>query len=138
MGRSRKKSEENGDPNGTAVLDPPSGETSGGTQTEETAGQPAAPKTRPAASFAASSDRTTRIEVAVWARQVKVSESEEYTQYSLTLTRSWRNMDGQWTENDFYRVHDVPVLLFLVQQAYHWCVAQRMQVHVRTDESLPF
>lgn len=97
----------------------------------------AAPKQRPATSFAAMSDRTTRIEVAVWARQVKVAAKEEYTQYALTIARSWRDGEGSWSRNDFHRAHDVPVLLFLVQQAYHWCLAQRTDVRV-VDEPLPF
>lgn len=114
-----------------AVADPPPEQHTG-----EAA--PPAPKNRPAASFAANSDRTTHLEVAVWARQVKVGEAEEYTQYSLTVRRSWRDKDGRWTDNGFYRAHDVPVLLFLVQQAYHWCLAQRTEVRAGTDEHTPF
>ncbi len=121
--------------NGTAVLDPPAPEQQSG----ESSPTPAvAEKNRPAASFAASSDRTTRLEVAVWARVVKVSDTEEYTQYSLTVSRSWRDKDGNWTGNTFYRVHDVPVLLYLMQQAYNWCVAQRAEVRIATDGDVPF
>jgi hypothetical protein len=94
------------------------------------------PANRLAASFAAYSDRTTRIEVAVWAKKVVVSEQEEYTQYALTLSRAWQK-DGAWQGNAAFRVHDVPVLLYLVQQAYHWCVAQRTTVKIG-DEPLPF
>lgn len=94
-------------------------------------------KNRPAASFAAHSDRTTCLEVTVWARQVKVSEAEEYTQYALTVSRSWRDKDGKWTPNASYRIHDVPVLLFLIQQAYHFCVNARTEVKIG-NEPLPF
>ncbi len=94
---------------------------------------------RPAAAFAANSDRQTRIEVAVWGNVVKVSESEEYTQYSLTLSRTWRSdKDGNWRGNGSFRIHDVPVLLYLVEQAYHWCVAQRTTVRIESTEPLPF
>jgi hypothetical protein len=113
-----------------AVLPPPEN----GTPTP-TSGQ--APATnRPAASFSAYSDRTTRIEVAVWARQVKVSEHEEYTQYTLTLSRGWQK-DGTWHGNASFRIHDLPVLLYLVQQAYNWCLARRTTVRIG-DEPLPF
>ena len=132
MGRRKKPGD--GEADGVAVADPPAP----GQQSVESAGQPAAPKTRPAASFAANSDRTTRVEVAVWARVVKVGEAEEYTQYSLTLNRSWRDKDGTWTESGFYRAHDVPVLLFLVQEAYHWCVAQRTQIRIESNGDVPF
>jgi hypothetical protein len=93
-------------------------------------------RNRPAASFAAYSDRTTRVEVAVWARQVKVSEQEEYTQYTLTLARAWQK-DGIWHGNAAFRIHDLPVLLYLLQQAYNWCLAQRTTVRLG-DEPLPF
>ncbi len=93
-------------------------------------------KNRPAASFAAYSDRTTRIEVAVWAKLVKVSDQEEYTQYTLTLSRSWQK-DGHWQGNACFRIHDLPVLLYLAQQAYDWCVSRRTEVKIG-DEPLPF
>ncbi|HYH66306.1 MAG TPA: hypothetical protein VD866_16560 [Urbifossiella sp.] len=105
---------------------------------EQPAELPVTPRNRPAASFAAMSDRTTRVEIAVWARQVKVGEGEEYTQYALTVSRAWRDKDGNWTSNAFHRVHDVPVLLYLVQQAYQWCLAQRTQVRVEADGDVPF
>jgi hypothetical protein len=97
---------------------------------------PTEKQNRPAASFAAYSDRTTRIEVAVWAKLVKVSEQEEYTQYTLTLSRSWQK-DGAWHGNACFRIHDLPVLLYLAQQAYNWCVSRRTEVKIG-DEPLPF
>ena len=129
-----------GDPptNGTAaVLDPPATEP---TPEPPTDPPPVAPKTRPAVSYAAHSDRTTRIEVAVRARTVTVSESEEYTVYSLTLRRSWRDAEGTWTDNASYRPHDVAVLLYLVQQAHHWCLSRRTRVRTpeEKDGDVPF
>jgi hypothetical protein len=145
MARKKKPDEpsENGVPvNGIAVADPPEAlptESHQGARDAQ-AGEPAAkptPPNRPAASFAAHSDRTTRIEVAVWSKLVKVSEQEEYTQYALTLSRSWCDRDGHWQGNASFRIHDLPVLLYLVQQAHHWCVAQRTTVKIG-DEPLPF
>lgn len=123
---------------GAAAADPPGAPRPAAEQpTGVTVGQPAA-RNRPAARFAAHSDRTTRIEVAVWAKQVRGSDAEEYTQYSLTLSRSWRDKDGQWFGNAAFRVHDLPVLLYLVGQAYHWCLAQRTTVRVESDGAAPF
>ena len=75
--------------------------------------------------------------MAVWARLVKVSEVDEYTQYSLTIQRSWRDKDGKWSVNAFYRAHDIPVLQFLIAQAYSFCVNARTEVRIN-DEPLPF
>ena len=66
-----------------------------------------------------------------------MSEQEEYTQYALTLSRSWLK-DGQWHGNASFRIHDIPVLLYLVQQAYNWCVAQRTEVHIESNGDVPF
>ncbi|HEY0558124.1 MAG TPA: hypothetical protein VGG20_27990, partial [Thermoanaerobaculia bacterium] len=55
-------------------------------------------KDRPVATFAALSDRTTRIEVAAWARTVQVGD-EEVLQFALSIQRSWRDKDGAWTRN---------------------------------------
>jgi hypothetical protein len=139
----KKKPDEtagNGAPtNGTAVADAPA-ETPPAAQPEARdapTGEPAKPSpNRPAAHFAAYSDRTTRVEVAVWAKTVVVSAQEEYTQYALTLSRSWQR-EGVWQGNAAFRAHDVPVLLFLVRQAYDWCLAQRTSVTIG-DEPLPF
>jgi hypothetical protein len=103
----------------------------------ETPTKPELPKNRPVASFIAQSDRTTRLEVAAWGRTIKVDD-EEIIQYALTFRRSWRDKEGTWNQNGSYRVHDVPVLLFLVQQAYHWCVLQRTDISIASDEPLPF
>lgn len=132
-------STENGVP--TTTNDPPT-TPEAEQSTSEPSDQPPARRealgNRPAASFAAPSDRGTRIEVAVWSKQVKVGQSEEYTQYSLTLSRSWRDKEGNWFGNACFRVHDIPVLLYLVGQAYDWCVAQRTAVRIETIPELPF
>jgi hypothetical protein len=137
---------ENGAPmNGAAVATPPTetpaphesnGPPVAESATRESVATPAG-SNRPAASFAAHSDRTTCLEVAVWSRPVKVSESEEYVQFALTFSRSWRDKDGKWTTNASYRAHDVPVLLFLIQQAYNYCLNARTEVRIG-NEPVPF
>jgi hypothetical protein len=97
----------------------------------------APPTDRPVTTFAARSDKTTRLEVAAWGRTVKVN-GEDVLQYALTVSRSWQDKHGNWTQSGSYRVHDVPVLLFLVQQAYHWCLLQRTDIEIATDEPLLF
>jgi hypothetical protein len=135
----RRRSDEPPEANGNAVADPPTVEQpQPQSMPPELNGQSMPEKKRPAASFLAMSDRTTRLEVAVWARQVKVTDTEEYTQHWMTFSRSWREMDGSWHDNASYRAHDVPVVLFLLQQAYQWCLSQRMQTHIQAQDALPF
>jgi len=134
MSRKRKMDEPGMNGQMTAVLDPP--------VPEPVATIPAttavASNQKPVAGFAAHSDRTTQLEVTVWARKVKASDGEEFTQYSLILNRSWRDKAGKWTESNYYRAHDVPVLLYLIQQAHAWCVAKRTVYRTELDEELPF
>ena len=124
MGRRRKAD------NGTAVAEP------NGVHAE---GQPEPVKTKPVASFAASTDRTTRVEVAVWARQVKTDDGE-FTQYSFTMKRTWRDQAGSYKESGFYRAHDWAVLTTLLSQAHSFIVWQRTTANVPqgTEDELPF
>ena len=137
MSSRRKRGERSANGTAAAVLDPPAAEP---TPESPTDSPQVAAKTRPAVSYAAHSDRTTRIEVAVWPRTVTVSDREEYTVYSLTLRRSWRDAEGTWTDNASYRPHDVAVLLYLVQQAHHWCLSRRTRVRTpeEKDGDVPF
>jgi hypothetical protein len=133
MSRRRRANEIELNGTAAAVAEPP--------PSSEAAPSPAPPVTsqsKSVAGFAAHSDRTTRLEVAVWARQVKVIEREEITQYSLSFNRAWRDKDGHWTESGFYRAHDVPVLLYLIQQAHAWCIAKRTVYRTELEEELPF
>jgi hypothetical protein len=77
---SRKKKSDDAPENGAAtnvvaVADPPvetpAPEPQQAPRDGPPGAEPAKPPTRPAASFAAYSDRTTRIEVALWSKQVK-------------------------------------------------------------------
>lgn len=133
----RRKRPDGPDDNGAAHDAAPPDMTNGTPAAHDAAPRPAVPN-RPAASFAAPSDVGTRVEVAVWSKRVVISDQEEYTRHTLTLSRSWRDKDGNWCGNAAFRAHDVPVLLYLVQQAYNWCVAQRTQVQVESDGDVPF
>jgi hypothetical protein len=43
-----------------------------------------------------------------------------------------------WHGNACFRIHDLPVLVYLLtQQAYSFCLAQRTTVKI-SDEPLPF
>jgi hypothetical protein len=137
MGSRRKKPDGPGDDGALAAVTEVPPEANGTPAPPDAAAGPACPN-RPAASFAAPSDRGTRVEVAVWSKRIVITEQEEYTRYNLTLSRSWRDKEGNWFGNASFRLHDVPVLLYLVQQAYNWCVAQRTEVHVESNGDVPF
>jgi hypothetical protein len=89
---------------------------------------------RPKMSWAVNSDKSTRIEVAAWVNLMKLDNGEEYEQVTLTVTRSYKTIDNGWQRGGSWRTHDVPILLFLLQQAYTWSVSRRMTVRVDGEE----
>jgi hypothetical protein len=125
--RRRKRADAEPHTNGTAVAEPPVIETQ--------PPKPDAPKNRPSASFAANSDKTTRVEVAVWGRTVE-KDGESWIQFSVTVNRSYRKDGGTWEKCNFFRGHDIPIMQSLVARAYEWVLGQR--IDVRIDDSVPF
>jgi hypothetical protein len=89
-------------------------------------------KKKPAASWKCNSDRTTLLEVAVWANEVS-KDGASWTQYAATVRRSYRGQDGRWHDSSSYRQHDIPVLLFLLDKAHAWCLSVRTE-----DSTIPF
>jgi len=95
-------------------------------------------KNKPVVSYAASSDRWTRLEVALWPNAMTNKETGElYTQLVITIARNWRDAEGNWHQGGSYRVHDIPVLVYLVNQAYSWALSSRTEVKTAED-GIPF
>lgn len=92
-------------------------------------------KRRPVQSFRCFSDGTTCIEVAIWGREVEHTGGS-FTQYSLTISRTWRDPNGTWHDSGkddngnarlvSFRVHDLPILIHLIQKAHAWQIDQRV------------
>jgi hypothetical protein len=115
----RKKAEHGGE--ATAPAEP-----AGGAQA--TTGTAQAEKKRPVMSFKLFSDQRTSIEAAVWGNPVKY-DNQETIQYSVTITRSYKADDG-WHQGGSFRVHDLPILDYLVRKCHDWCLEQRTTVLV--------
>ena len=77
-------------------------------------------KPQPLVSYRLNSDRTTSISLAVWANTYTNQQGEEYEQLTLTVQRSYKDQQGQWQAQvkPSWRVHDLPVLLFLIEKAH--------------------
>ncbi len=91
-------------------------------------------KKKPEVSYKCYSDRSTKLEVAVFAFEKEGEGGEMYKQYSLVFSRSYKDANGTWHNNSpGHRVHDMPVLLFLLEKAYKYCLDARTE-----DTSVPF
>ncbi len=89
-------------------------------------------KRKPLISYRLNSDRTTSIELAIWSNLFRNAADEEYEQLSITIQRSYKTDDG-WQKGGSYRVHDVPVLMFLMEKAHAFALDRRT-----TDSTIPF
>jgi hypothetical protein len=91
-------------------------------------------KPRPLVTYRLNSDRTTSISLAVWANQMTNTQTNEtYEQLVVTFQRRFRNDQGEWVCGGAWRVHDLPVLLFLLQKAHAFALDRRT-----SDSSVPF
>jgi len=116
MPRQRKQAgaEPASDTNGNLPDPPPS---SGDSAPEE--------KKRPVMSLKFPTDRVTNIEVAVWAHALTLQSGDEVQVHSVTIQRSYRDAQGNWQKNSFYRAHDIPVLLHALSRSFGWILDQR-------------
>ena len=92
-------------------------------------------KPQPLVSYRLNSDRTTSISLAVWGNTYTNQQGEEYEQVTITAQRSYKDQQGQWQAQvkSSWRVHDLPVLLYLLQKAHSFAMSRRCD-----DSSIPF
>ena len=96
------------------------------------------PKRRPAFSVKCHSDRTTKIEAAVWPYETTSGDGTVLTRFGIVLSRSYRDQQGVWHNpekdgqgralNSMFSAHDVPVVLYLLEKCHMWCLDQRITV----------
>jgi hypothetical protein len=91
-------------------------------------------KPKPLVSYRLNSDRNTSVSLAVWANRMTNSQTNEsWEQLVVTFQRRFRNDQGEWVCGGAWRVHDLPVLLFLLQKAHAFALDRRT-----SDSSVPF
>lgn len=85
-------------------------------------------KRKPAFSMKLWSDRSTIIEAAVWANEMQ-GDNGNWTAYSVTFSRQYRDEKGTWNTNHSYRQHDLACLGFLLQKALSWSLEQKAETN---------
>ena len=79
---------------------------------------------RPERSWRYATSKSSQVEVAVWLNPVEVPGGEIVPAWTVTNHRSYKDDQG-WHKNGFYRLGDLPTLIFALQQAYEWIMSQR-------------
>lgn len=120
----RKKTQVADEQNGSPAEAPPEAATTAPPNGDE--------KRKPIVSYRINSDRTTSIELAIWSNTYRNQANEEYEQLSITVSRNYKTDDG-WQKGGSWRVHDVPVLMFLLSKAHAFALDRRT-----TDSTIPF
>ncbi len=70
-------------------------------------------------------DKNTSVECAVWANEITLSDQRTFTVYNVTLHGSWRDSDGTWKPLKSFRGSHLHVLIYCLQRASDWILAQR-------------
>ncbi len=85
---------------------------------------------RPAASWRYPVDRGTNVQVALWPNTIQLASGEEIEVLSLTISRSYKDKNGEWVNarTQFsFRVHELPVLQHAIAKAYGYAMDARQQ-----------
>ena len=92
-------------------------------------------KPQPLVSFRLNSDRTTSVSLAVWGNTYTNQQGEEYEQLTISVQRSYKDAEGKWQTQarPSWRVHDIPVVIFLLDKAHSFAMNRRCD-----DSSIPF
>ena len=136
MSKSKKKTDIHADGNGTAVAELPETALPPNEVRPEPELQPAPPqddKRKPLVTFRINSDRATSISLSLWANMMTNSRTgEQFEQLSVTFQRRYLDDQG-WHTGGSWRIHDLPVLVFLIQKAHAFALDRRCE-----DSSIPF
>jgi hypothetical protein len=112
-----------------ATVPPPSAP-----ETPTSPSDPNGQKRKPEVSYRCFTDRTTRLEVAVWANEMTGQDGSTYKQHAITFSRNYKDGSGTWVNDSrSYRAHDLPVLLYLLDRAYKYTLDSRTE-----DSAVPF
>lgn len=83
---------------------------------------------KPVASWKFPVDKGTNLQTALWPNVITLASGEEIEVLSMTISRSYKDKNGEWVNSRTsfsFRVHELPVLMFAIQQAYSHAMNQR-------------
>ena len=63
--------------------------------------------------------RTGVIEIAIWRKTVE-SKDGDFEVYNSSLSKSYKDKDGEWQTTNNYNLNDLPVVAMLTQKAFEW------------------
>jgi len=80
---------------------------------------------KPLQSWTVMSDQTTSINLEIWSNMIQ-GPIGTIEQLSCTLTRSYKDGEGNWQKGGSWRINDIPVLMFLLHKAHGYAMDRRL------------
>lgn len=75
----------------------------------------AKPKIKPVKEF-----RSHGVKAAVWRREKETDDGRKYFEYSVTVSKSYKDANGDWQETDTYFPNELSVLKIVVSEALRY------------------
>jgi hypothetical protein len=82
---------------------------------------------RPAASWKYPAAAGVTVEVALWPHTVTLQSGETIEVFNATVTRSYRDQQGQWQRGGSFRIAEIPVLIHALLRAHGFALDAREQ-----------
>jgi len=64
--------------------------------------------------------RAGSVRASVWARTKKSNSGDDYVEYAVSFSKSYRDGDGNWKNSDSYFPSDLPLLDLVCNKAMDW------------------
>ncbi len=65
------------------------------------------------------------IEVALWPHTIKLTDGSEIEVHNATITRSYRDQQGEWKTGGSFRAAEIPVLIHALMRAHGFAMDSR-------------
>ena len=64
--------------------------------------------------------RARGIKAAVWSKQKESKTGRTYTEYSIQITKSYKDESGNWHTTNYYFEKDLPHLMLVANRAFEY------------------
>lgn len=82
-------------------------------------------KRKPTTSWKFPAAAGVNIEVTLWPHTIKLQNGAEIEVQNATITRSYRDPQGQWKEGGSFRIAEIPVLIHALLKAHGFAMDHR-------------
>lgn len=67
------------------------------------------------------------INVTIWKNERQKESGEEFSYYSISIDRRYKNKNGEWQSTNSLRVNDLPKAILVLNKAYEYLVLKEQE-----------